>query len=34
VSLSAGASARFKRLTIEGDGAALAAALEKVAAIG
>jgi uncharacterized protein YggU (UPF0235/DUF167 family) len=34
VTLSAGASARIKRLTIEGDGAALAAALEKIAAIG
>lgn len=32
VSLNAGASARLKRLTIAGDGAALAAALEKIAA--
>jgi uncharacterized protein YggU (UPF0235/DUF167 family) len=34
VTLAAGASARIKRLTIAGDGAALAAALEKIAAIG
>jgi uncharacterized protein YggU (UPF0235/DUF167 family) len=34
VVLAAGASARIKRLTIAGDGAALAAALEKIAAIG
>lgn len=30
VTLAAGASARIKRLTIEGDSAALAAALEKI----
>jgi uncharacterized protein YggU (UPF0235/DUF167 family) len=30
VTLAAGATARIKRLTIEGDGAALAAALEKI----
>jgi uncharacterized protein YggU (UPF0235/DUF167 family) len=34
VTLAAGASARIKRLTIAGDGTALAAALEKIAAIG
>jgi len=33
VTLAAGASARIKRLLILGDGAALAAALEKIAAI-
>ena len=31
VNLAAGASGRIKRLTIEGDGPALAAALEKIA---
>lgn len=31
VTLAAGATARIKRLTIAGDGAALAAALEKIA---
>ena len=31
VKLASGASARIKRLTIEGDGSALAAALEKIA---
>jgi uncharacterized protein YggU (UPF0235/DUF167 family) len=34
VSLDAGATARIKRLTITGDGPALAAALEKRAAVG
>jgi uncharacterized protein YggU (UPF0235/DUF167 family) len=34
VTLTAGASARIKRLTIEGDGPALAVALEKIVAIG
>ncbi len=34
VTLTAGANARIKRLTIEGDGAALAAALEKIAGTG
>jgi uncharacterized protein len=34
VTLAAGASARIKRLAIAGDGAALAAALEKVVVIG
>ena len=34
VTLAAGASARIKRLMIAGDGAKLAAALEKIAAIG
>lgn len=34
VALVAGASARLKRLTIAGNGAALAAALEKICAIG
>jgi uncharacterized protein YggU (UPF0235/DUF167 family) len=34
VTLAAGASARIKRLTIAGDGAKLAAALEKIATIG
>ena len=30
VTLAAGATGRIKRLTVEGDGAALAAALEKI----
>jgi uncharacterized protein YggU (UPF0235/DUF167 family) len=34
VTLTAGASARIKRLMIAGDGTALAAALEKTTAIG
>jgi hypothetical protein len=34
VTLVAGASARIKRLTIAGDGPALAAALEKMVVIG
>jgi uncharacterized protein YggU (UPF0235/DUF167 family) len=34
VSLVAGASARLKRLKIDGAGATLAAALEKICAIG
>lgn len=34
VSLAAGATARIKRLSIAGDGPALAAALEKSAAVG
>jgi uncharacterized protein len=34
VTLAAGASARIKRLAIAGDGAALAAALEKVVVLG
>ncbi|MGH6769621.1 MAG: DUF167 family protein [Xanthobacteraceae bacterium] len=34
VSLIAGATARIKRVRIEGEGPAIAAALEKIAAIG
>ncbi len=34
VSLTAGGTSRIKRLMIEGDGVALAAALEKITAIG
>jgi uncharacterized protein YggU (UPF0235/DUF167 family) len=34
VALAAGATARIKRLTIAGDGAAIVAALEKLATIG
>jgi uncharacterized protein len=34
VTMAAGATARIKRLTIAGEGAALVAVLEKIAAIG